>query len=173
MSTGQRLAVVLMLAAAALLGVLAWRAQQPAAPAVVDTGAITLTTLDGETVRLSDWRGRIVLVNFWASWCAPCRNEMPMLDEMAERYADQGFVVLGPALDTPEAARRAAQELGVRYPLFAGDAEIIAAMNALGDTLGALPFSVLLDREGRVLDRRSGELRREDVERWIERAAGR
>ncbi len=167
MSAPRRLAAVALLLSAALLGAAAYRALTPPMPDV-DPYSVSLTDLDGQTRTLREWQGKLLLVNFWASWCSPCRREMPMLAALREQYREQGLEILGPAMDQPEAARRAAEQLGVNYPVFAGDVDIVRAMSALGDQLGALPYSVLIGRDGRVIARHSGELQREQLQRWID-----
>jgi thiol-disulfide isomerase/thioredoxin len=105
-------------------------------------------TLDGQTLRLADLKGKVVLVNFWATWCGPCRMEVPELAKLYQTYKDQGFVVLGMSLDTqPEDyVRTEAKRMGVEYPVV-----------VVGDTGGeewggieAIPTSFLIDRQGRV-----------------------
>ncbi|MBI2382683.1 MAG: TlpA family protein disulfide reductase [Gammaproteobacteria bacterium] len=134
--------------------------------------AIQLTDLDGRPRALSEWRDRLLLVNFWATWCAPCLKEIPLLVEAQKEYAARGFQVIGPAMDNPDAVRAGVQRLGIPYPVMAGDAEIAQAMDALGDTLQALPFSVLIGHDGRILLRRSGEFTRAELIELIERHLG-
>ena len=158
-----------LLAGAGLLGVLAYQWWGPAPEPSVDTSTVSLTDLDGRPRTLGEWSGELVLVNFWASWCSPCRREIPMLVEVQQQYRDRGFTILGPAMDRPDTARDLAVRLGIDYPVFAGDTEIVAAMTALGDQLGALPYSVLIGRDGRILERQSGELHRAELVQLIER----
>ncbi len=130
---------------------------------------ITLADLTGEKVSLSAFRGKLVLVNFWATWCTPCLHEIPMLLDMQARYGERGLQVIGPAMDTPEAVRNGAPQLGINYPVLVGDAEIVDAMQALGDTLGALPYSVLIDPNGEIVVRKHGEFKQPELEQLIER----
>lgn len=129
---------------------------------------LTLPTLDGGRASLSELRGKLVLVNFWATWCAPCLQEIPLLVEMQTRYASRGLQLLGPALDDPEQVRASLPRLKIQYPVLVGDAQVTRAMDALGDTLGALPFSVLIDSHGYVVARKHGEFEREELIRLIE-----
>jgi peroxiredoxin len=134
----------------------------------VDAPDLTLPDLTGQPRSLSEFRGKLLLVNFWATWCAPCLHEIPMLREMQERYGAGGLQVIGPAMDSPEAVRNGAPQLGIQYPVLVGDAEIVDAMQALGDTLGALPYSVLIDANGKIVFRKHGEFERDELEKLIE-----
>lgn len=130
---------------------------------------IELPDLGGGTRKLSEWQGKLVLVNFWATWCAPCRHEIPMLREVQAQYGARGLQIVGPAMDDPQAVREALPGLGINYPVMAGDAPIVAAMDSLGDTLGALPFSVLIAADGRIVARKHGEFERKELQELIER----
>lgn len=129
---------------------------------------LALPTLDGGTLRLSSLRGNLVLINFWATWCAPCLKEIPLLVKAQARYGARGLQILGPAMDDPEQVRQMLPRLGITYPILVGEAQIPAAMDALGDTLGALPFSVLVSPEGYVVKRKHGEFDAEELARLIE-----
>jgi len=140
---------------------------------------VTVTTFEGERVRLGQLRGRVVLVNFWATWCPPCRLEMPGFQDVYEEYRDRGFTILG--LTTESAPRAEIQsfldEHGVTYPVARASAEDERAFGGVT----ALPTSFLVDRRGRIrhtvrgffaeaaLRRAVGRLLEEDTG---ERAAG-
>jgi thiol-disulfide isomerase/thioredoxin len=117
-----------------------------------------LRDASGRAPDMSAWRGQPVLINFWASWCGPCRHEMPALQAVAKGYAAQGLHVVGVAVDDPAAAQRLAHELGVGYPLLYGRSaadELLQACSAGGQ---GLPLSVVLDRRGRVCASHAGAL---------------
>ena len=107
----------------------------------------TLDLFDGGTLRLSDLRGRWVVLNFWASWCPPCREEMPDLQKAYEAFRDRGVVFVGIAMaDAPEDARRFAEEVGITYPVGLDETgEIALAYRVFG-----LPTTLFVDPEGRV-----------------------
>jgi peroxiredoxin len=128
---------------ACLFALAAHAAIAPNAPAP----DFTLKSLDGPNLRLAEQRGRVVLVNFWATWCGPCKQEMPHLNRLYDKYRTSGFVLLGVNVD--EDARQAAgtaAKLGVRFPVLF-DAE--KAVSKLYD-LQSMPATVLIDRDGRV-----------------------
>ena len=114
-----------------------------------------LSSLDGKTVRLSDFRGHPVWINFWASWCPPCRDEMPRLEGVYVTHAKDGLVILGVAVrDSPADAGAFAKEVGVTYPI------VLDAPGKVGDQYHAvaLPVQYWLDRDGIVRDWAFGEL---------------
>ncbi len=129
---------------------------------------LEMATLDGGRLALSDLRGKLVLVNFWATWCAPCLKEIPLLVEAQDRYASRGLQILGPAMDNPEQVRAMLGRLRIQYPILIGERAVSRAMDALGDTLGALPFSVLISADGQVIQRKHGEYQRAELAELIE-----
>jgi len=135
---------------AALAGLLllgsTWTAAAPLAPQALAPD-FTLRTLDGKNLRLGEQRGRVVLVNFWATWCGPCRQEMPHLNKLYDKYRSSGFMLLGVNVD--EDTRNAvavADKLGVRFPVLP-DADKRVSQKY---DLRAMPSTVLIDRDGRV-----------------------
>ncbi len=129
-------------------------APQAIAPAAL--WAVTLADTDGRPQSLGQFRGRVVVANFWATWCAPCREEMPMLVRAQARWAPRGVQVIGLAADTPEAVARFGRELGVNYPLLVGKAEVDEIGRRLGNGQGVLPYTVVLDGNGLVLATKVG-----------------
>jgi thiol-disulfide isomerase/thioredoxin len=127
----------------------------------------TLGASDGQRVSADDFTGDVLLINFWATWCTPCRKEMPMLVELHEALGDQGLSVVGIALDDVQRARDFAEELGVSYTVLVGAADVMATGFAYGNSAGLLPYTVLVDRQGIVRWTFLGELKRADLEREI------
>jgi len=131
----------------------------------------TLQSLDGKTVRLTDFRGKAVLLNFWATWCEPCKLEMPWFVELQKQYGPQGLEVLGVAMDDSgkETVAKFAKDMGVNYPVLLGK-------ESVGDEYGGLeylPTSFYIDRDGKVVARVFGLRSRSDIEDWIKEALSR
>lgn len=113
--------------------------------------ALTSATLPdalGVPVSLAQWRGKPMLVNFWGTWCAPCREEMPLLNDMATRFPQVQFI--GIAIDDAAALAQYANQHSAHYPLLLGNADLLALTGRLGNTAQALPFSVLIDASGTI-----------------------
>lgn len=107
----------------------------------------TLKRLDGPNLRLGEQRGQVVMLNFWASWCAPCKQEMPHLNRLHDKYRDTGFVLLGINVDDdPAKAAADAAKLGIRFPVLLDQAKVVSKLYQLG----AMPTTVVIDRDGRV-----------------------
>jgi peroxiredoxin len=110
-----------------------------------DAPDFTLKSLQGKNLRLHEYRGRVVLLNFWASWCGPCRQEMPLLDQIHKRYKDAGFAVVSVNVEgDPLPARALAQETGVSFPVLIDSGQKVSELYELE----AMPSSVLIDRDG-------------------------
>ncbi|MHA3904022.1 TlpA family protein disulfide reductase [Castellaniella sp. WN] len=121
--------------------------------------------LQGRDQALSAYVGRPVLMNFWASWCAPCVREMPLLETLHQRYPD--LALLGLAIDTRANVERFLQKVQVSYLLLLTGTQGIPLMRELGNKGGGLPFTLLFDRGGRVADSIMGELDPDDIERRL------
>ena len=127
--------------------------------------ALALKDLRGRTVRLSSYRGKVVLLNFWATWCPPCRAEMPALIKMQRQYQSRGLQVIGITYP-PEAlgeVRRFIRKLGVNYPIALGTKET----KTLFDESETLPVTIVIDRQGHVRERIEGILLPEEFEQKI------
>lgn len=117
--------------------------------------------IDGTSVSASDFDGRVWLVNFWATWCKPCVDEMPMLSELRSKEEGQGLEVVGIALDDAERARKFAEELSIAYPILVGKTDVVLTGRRYGNSTGLLPFSVLIDAGGVIRWIHLGALERE------------
>jgi thiol-disulfide isomerase/thioredoxin len=119
----------------------------------------------GELV-LAELRGRPLVVNFWATWCAPCVKEMPELDRFHRAYAPRGWQVLGIAIDRLEPVKEFLGRIPVGFPIVLAGLPGMAVLRQLGNPSGALPFTVQFDAEGRVRRRKLGETHAAELERW-------
>lgn len=130
---------------------------------------------EGQWVTAADFDGNIVLMNFWATWCQPCREEMPMLARLHRELGDSGLEVVGIALDDVAQARQFAADLGIDYPILVGSTDVMTVGQRYGNRSGVLPYSVLLDRAGTIRWTYLGELKeaalREEISRLMAEAA--
>jgi len=142
----------------------------PAAIDLVDERRpdFTLTDTHGKPVSAEDFDGQTWLVNFWATWCAPCVEEMPMLSQLRQELAGTGVEIVGIALDDAQRATDFAAELGVSYPILVGKTEVVLTGRRYGNATGLLPFSVLIDSNGIIRWTHLGVLSKEELERQIQ-----
>ena len=146
-------------------------------PEVPMTPADTLSTrleglAGGSAHKLSDWHGKAVLVNFWATWCGPCREEIPELVHLQAKYGGAGLQVVGIATDEPEVGpvNDYLKRMVVNYPMLMGDERVGRLVAGLGGNLVGLPYTVVLDRNGHTLKIHAGELHSDDAEKLAEEA---
>jgi thiol-disulfide isomerase/thioredoxin len=153
--------LLLLILAGAALG---WRSSTPAQPPRGTARPFAVRTLDGRTLRLNELRGRPVILDFWATWCAPCRASMPHLSTMQGRYGTRGLVV-GLSVDDgpPQAVRRFAERLRLRFPV------AMASENMLDDygPIRSIPTTIFIDRRGRIVRRVTGYVDEETLEGFI------
>lgn len=128
--------------------------------------ALSLPDLAGERVELRTFAGRPLLINVWASWCAPCVQEMPELARFATAQGSDGVQVLGLALDTPEGVRDFLARVPVAYPIVLETPGPADASVRLGNTQGLLPYTVLVDAQGRIVRRKLGPFAEGEIEGW-------
>jgi peroxiredoxin len=127
----------------------------------------TLRDIQGVPVSMEAFRDQVVLINFWATWCTPCVEEMPMLSRLQEQFADQRMQVVGIALDDPQKAGDFASQLEIGYPILVGTTDAILVGRQFGNRAGMLPYSVLVDREGVIQWTHLGALERQELETQI------
>jgi thiol-disulfide isomerase/thioredoxin len=167
--------VVVAVVAAAMLYIgfhMARRSAGPEAPPILGRSMpapdFSLESLDGKNMRLSDFRGKAVLLNFWATWCSPCKIEMPWFVELQQKYGADGLQIVGVAMDdsSKEDIAKFAKEMGVNYPVLLGK-------EAVGDEYGgvpALPESFFIGRDGKIVDRIIGLKGKGEIEDSIKKA---
>lgn len=118
-----------------------------------------LTTLDGKSLTLSSFEGKAVLINFWATWCGPCRKEMPELDHVSQRLDPDKAVVLGVAADEAQGVASYLDKLGISYANVVGDPDQMFSWSAqIGNYVQGVPYSALLDSNGEIIWTKTGEL---------------
>jgi thiol-disulfide isomerase/thioredoxin len=133
---------------------------------------LTLKALNGQEQALADYRGKIVVLNFWATWCVPCRAEMPLLVEMQQRYADRGVQVIAPSADEPGTQARIpafVKKLKLNFPVWVGATTADMKRLELGE---ALPATAIFDRDGMIVARIIGPVDRQDLEQRLDWLSG-
>lgn len=163
-------------AAAGLAGAgWAWWRLQPhggsasaADPAVQTLWAQPWTDPQGQAVVLPAWSAGPVLLNFWATWCPPCVEELPLLDAFYRQQQPKGLQVVGLAVDQPSSVREFLARKPLAFPVVMAGLAGTELSKQLGNANGGLPFSVLLDRSGRIVQRQIGRLHEEDLARWAQ-----
>jgi len=156
--------------AATVCGV-AWHLRESLVAAPTDEASAGLWQMrfqrpEGGTLEMAALRGRLVLLNFWATWCPPCIKEMPELEAFQQRQGGAGWQVVGLAIDNPAAVREFLARSPVRYPIGLAGMEGADLSRRLGNERGGLPFSVVFGRNGQPLARRLGETRRDLLLEW-------
>jgi thiol-disulfide isomerase/thioredoxin len=121
--------------------------------------ALTLPDALGKSQSLEQWRGKVVVVNFWATWCAPCREEMPEFVKAQREYGPRGLQFVGIAVDDADKVGKFVGELGLNYPALVGGYQALDISKNLGNSLSALPFTVVIDRQGKIVRTQLGQLK--------------
>ena len=173
---GKRVYLIIAVALLALgAGLFAgWRSWAPAflSPAQANSAVemlfvSTLPDLKGDKQPFAQWRGKVLIVNFWATWCPPCREEIPQFIKVQEKYRSRGLVFVGVAVDKKDAVRAYADEIGINYPVLLGDLEAMDLSRKAGNRAGALPFTLIIDRTGKIIATKFGGLTQEKLETII------
>lgn len=129
---------------------------------------LTLPDLDGTEQTLAQWRGKILVVNFWATWCPPCIKEIPEFSAVSRRHADAPVQFVGISIDTADNVREFNTRFDIPYPLLIGSMQTLAVATELGNSVRALPFTVILDRHGDIRHVTLGTLSEAELEGKIE-----
>lgn len=126
-----------------------------------------LRALDGSLTRLSAFDGRPLLINFWATWCPPCVEELPMLDALHQRNGTDGLQVIGIALDDPTEVEGFLSKVPVNFPVFLAQPGRVDLSTTLGNAKSVLPYTVLIDAEGRIAKRKFGAFTEASLDAWV------
>ncbi|MGZ5193862.1 MAG: TlpA family protein disulfide reductase [Ramlibacter sp.] len=154
-------------AAAALAGAgVAWWKWQPGDAAADSLWAMSFDTPSGGTLSIQSLRGKPLLVNFWATWCPPCVDELPLIDGFYRENSKKSWQVVGLAVDQPSAVRAFLQRTPVTFPIGLAGLGGTELARALGNTGGGLPFTVVLGADGHVRQRRIGRIAPGDLAQW-------
>lgn len=127
----------------------------------------SLPDMEGNKHNLGEWRGQVLVINFWATWCPPCREEIPMFMALYKNYKDKGLRIIGVAIDQRDAVEDYRDTLLINYPLLIGEREVITIMRQYGNYAGVLPYSVIIDRDGKIQNRKLGAYTRAELEPMI------
>src|SRR5262245_64096994 len=124
----------------------------------------TLGDLEGKPTSILSWPGKSMIVNFWATWCAPCRREIPLLRELQKQHGAEGFQIVGVAVDIREDVVKYAQEIGIDYPVLIGEQDGLDAVNKFGQGSLGFPFTVFTDNQHRIVVFHLGEIHKAEAE---------
>ena len=124
-------------------------------------------TLDGKEVALNAWQNKVIVLNFWATWCPPCREEMPELSKMQDQYKNQNLVIIGLSTDDLETTKTFIQTNPVSYPVLAGDMQAMNFAESLGNNQGVLPYTVIIDPNGHLVKTFLGRVNQTLLEKTV------
>ena len=127
----------------------------------------SLPDMDGNMHKIDEWDGKVVAINFWATWCPPCREEIPEFIKIQEKFGSKGLQFIGIALQQAKDVREFATTMGINYPILVGEEDVIQVAEQYGNSFGALPYTVIIDRQRRITFIQPGPLHAADAERVI------
>ena len=127
-------------------------------------------TPEGKPANSDHWRGKILVVNFWASWCPPCVEEMPTLDKIAQEYASKNVLIVGIGIDSPSNIREFLEKTPVSYPIVIGGLEGSNLAKQMGNSQGALPYTVIVNQNGKAVFTKLGKISEEELKKAINSA---
>ena len=160
-----RLALWMLALAASLTPSLTLAAPPPSAPFNLEN--LRYPDLNGQPRQLAQWRGKVVVLNFWATWCNPCREEMPDFVTAQQDFGGKGLQFVGIAVDRREPVERFVKEIGVNYPVLLADVAWLDELKTMGNPQSVLPFSLAVSPAGEVLLRRVGRLKYSEIASMI------
>lgn len=127
----------------------------------------SMLDIEGNIRTNTEWDGKVVVLNFWATWCPPCVREIPMFTKVQKEFADKGLQFVGVAVDDPQAVERFMKRVEINYPILVNDVDGITLAKKFGNHIGALPFTAIINRAGDVVFKRPGELHEMQLKRIV------
>lgn len=129
--------------------------------------AANLPNIQGEAQAVSQWLGNVIVVNFWATWCTPCREEIPEFIEAQKKFGDQGLVFVGIAIDQADKVKMFSEEFGINYPVLVGSFNTWSLLEAAGNRQSALPYTVVINRSGEIIETFLGRVNLKKLEKVV------
>lgn len=123
----------------------------------------SLPDLQGRQRAISEWQGKILIINFWATWCPPCLKEIPEFISLQNEFNDKGLQFVGIAVEDKEAIEQYLKTIAINYPILVGGDEAITLSRQLGNIISTVPFSIIVNKQGQIIHRHPGELSRERI----------
>jgi peroxiredoxin len=127
----------------------------------------SLKDLDGKSHDISDWNGKVVLLNFWATWCPPCRHEIPAFIKLQKEFGPKGLQVVGVAIDQKQLVEEFRDTVGINYPVLVGEMNAVDVSKRYGNQYGEIPYTVFIDRQGRIAHIQRGEMSEQQAAKII------
>ncbi len=126
-----------------------------------------LPDIDGNAQAVSQWQGNVMVVNFWATWCTPCREEIPEFIDMQNKFREQGLIFIGIAIDREDKVIAYSKEFGINYPVLIGGLEGMTFAEAAGNQMSVLPYTVVFDRQGKIAETFLGRVHQRTLEKAV------
>ena len=163
---------VIILVAALAAGAGFWFAQQKRQVAAIPADArlidFTLPDLQGKPQALGQWKGKTILLNFWATWCPPCRKEIPLFVDMQDSYGKRGLQIVGVAIDNKQDVSDFMDTYFINYPVVIGSDNALKLMEQYGNHLGSLPYSVIIAADGKLVHRKIGAYSHKELDTLLQ-----
>ena len=174
MNRRQWIIIIAISLAALLAGVLTsqwiYKTGLASDPAIKAFFANPWQTPDGKSVDTEQWRGKVLVVNFWASWCPPCVEEMPTLDKLQAEFKTQNVLFVGIGIDSPSNIREFLEKTPVSYPIVIGGLEGSNLSKQMGNSQGALPYTIIINSQGKSTSSKLGKISEEELRKAIKSA---
>lgn len=129
--------------------------------------AANLPDINGENQAVSQWLGKVMVVNFWATWCTPCQEEIPEFIETQDKFREQGLMFIGIALDQADKVKMFSKEFGINYPVLVGSLNTWSLAAAAGNRMSVLPYTVVINRSGEIVETYVGRVNLRKLEKLV------